>query len=128
MFFGDEHLGKAVVYLRESKGFKQQELAEKIGLQPGTLNQYESGRRGMSEDLLAKIAKALALDPLEIWDTAHNIFRFNHLLERADREGVTVEDLIARSQTRPSVEPGDLRLSNEAGPATDGLSPPISGP
>jgi transcriptional regulator with XRE-family HTH domain len=104
MFFGDEHLGKAVAFLREAKGLKQQELAQKIGIKPGTLNQYESGRRGMSEDLLYRVAKALELDLLEIWDTAHRIFRFNHLQERAEKEGTTIEDLLSRSETRPSVE------------------------
>ncbi|HEV7509770.1 MAG TPA: helix-turn-helix transcriptional regulator [Thermoanaerobaculia bacterium] len=104
MFFGDEHLGKAVAFLREAKGLKQQELAQKISIKPGTLNQYESGRRGMSEDLLYRVAKALELDLLEIWDTAHRIFRFNHLQERAEMEGTTLEDLLSRSGARPSVE------------------------
>jgi transcriptional regulator with XRE-family HTH domain len=104
MFFGDEHLGKAVAFLREAKGLKQQELAQEIGIKPGTLNQHESGRRGMSEDLLYRAAKALELDLLDIWDTAHKIFRFNHLQERAEKEGTTIENLLSRSESRPSVE------------------------
>jgi len=104
MFLGDEHLGRAVAFLREAKGLKQQELAEKIGIKPGTLNQYESGRRGMSEDLLHRVAQALELDLLEVWDTTHRIFRFNHLQERAEREGTTIEALLSRSVSRPSVE------------------------
>jgi len=39
MFFGHEHLGKAVAFLRDSRGFDQNELAGKIGITPGSLNQ-----------------------------------------------------------------------------------------
>jgi hypothetical protein len=58
----------------------------------------------MSEDLLYKVAKALELDLLEIWDTTHKIFRFNLLQERAKMEGTTIEELLSRSDSRPSVE------------------------
>lgn len=104
MFFGDEHLGKAVAMLRESADLNQKELAQKIGVEPNTMNQYESGRRGMSEDVIVKAAGVLRRDPIEIWDLAFAIFRFNHFRERAAREGVDVEELIARAGTRPSVE------------------------
>lgn len=104
MFFGNEHLGRAVAFLRDSQDLKQNELAAKLGLHPGTLNQYETGRRGMTEALVEKIAAALQLDPSAIWDTAFKIFRYNYFLERAQGEGITVEDLIDRVEMRPSVE------------------------
>lgn len=104
MFFGDEYLGKAVAFLRHSKDLKQHQLAARIGVKPGTMNQYESGRRGMSEDVVARIAVALEIRELQIWDTAYRIFRYNGLREWAEREGTTVEELLARSGSRPSVE------------------------
>jgi transcriptional regulator with XRE-family HTH domain len=104
MFFGNEHLGRAVAFLRDSQDLKQYELAAKIGLKPGTLNQYESGRRSMNEDLVKRVAEALRLDPITIWDTAFRIFRYNYFLERADEEGIAVEELIDRAEMRPSVE------------------------
>lgn len=104
MFFGDEYLGKAVAFLRHSKDLKQQQLAEKIGVKPGTMNQYESGRRGMSEDVVARIAGALEIGEIQIWDTAYRIFRYNCLREWAAREGTTVEDLISRLGSRPSID------------------------
>lgn len=104
MFFGDEHLGRAVAFLRENHNLEQQELAARLGIKPGTLSQYESGRRGMGEDLLKRIAQALGLALIEIWDTAYRIFRYNFLREQAKEEGIPVEDLIARFHTGPSVE------------------------
>ncbi len=104
MFIGNEHLGRAVSFLRDSQDLKQNELAAKLGLHPGTLNQYETGRRGMTEALVEKIAKVLELDPLTIWDTAFKIFRYNYFLERAQAEGIAVEELIDRVEMRPSVE------------------------
>src|SRR5215470_6498430 len=97
MSFGDEHLGKAVAILREMADLSQKELAYKVDVKPNTMNQYESGRRGMSEEMFFKIAEVCKLDPIEIWDMAYSIFRFNHFRERAEREGISVEELIARS-------------------------------
>jgi transcriptional regulator with XRE-family HTH domain len=104
MFFGDEHLGRAVTFLRENLGIEQQELAEKLDLKPGTLSQYESGKRGMNEAMVGRVAGALGLNPLEIWNTAYRIFQYNFFREWAKREGTTVEELIDRTTTRPSLE------------------------
>lgn len=101
MFFGDEHLGKAVAMLRESMDLNQKELAHKIGVKPNTMNQYESGRRGMSDEAVFKVAKVLERDPIEVWDMAYSIFRFNHFRERALREGVNVDELMARTESGP---------------------------
>jgi len=103
MFFGDEHLGKAVAMLRESVDLNQKELAHKVGVEPNTMNQYESGRRGMSEEVVVKVAKVLERDPIEVWDMAYSIFRFNHFREQALREGVNVDELMARTESRPSL-------------------------
>jgi transcriptional regulator with XRE-family HTH domain len=104
MFFGNEHLGRAVAFLRDSQDLKQHELAERIGIKPGTLNQYETGRRGMNEDMVKKIAVALELDEIDIWDAAYRIARYNYFRGRADEEGVAVEELVARIEVRPSVD------------------------
>jgi transcriptional regulator with XRE-family HTH domain len=104
MVFGNEHLGRAVAFLRDSQNLKQHELAARIGIKPGTLNQYESGRRGMTEDLLKKIARTLELDEIVIWDTAYKIVRYNYFRGRADAEGIPVEELIARIEVQPSID------------------------
>lgn len=104
MFFGNEHLGRAVAFLRDSQELKQHELAERIGIKPGTLNQYETGRRGMNEDMVRKIAVALDLEEIAIWDAAYRIARYNYFRGRAEEEGVSVEEMVARIEVRPSVD------------------------
>jgi transcriptional regulator with XRE-family HTH domain len=104
MFFGDEHLGKAIAILRDRRGLLQKDLAARIRIGKGTMNQYELGRRGLPEETLERIAEVLESETIEIWDMAHAIFRFNHFLERAERENVDVEELIARHEARSSVE------------------------
>ncbi len=101
MFFGNEHLGRAVLFLRESQNLKQNELAERLDIQPATLQQYESGRRGMNESMVQRIASALELDEIILWDTAHKIFRYNYFHARAKEEGISVEELIARTEIQP---------------------------
>jgi transcriptional regulator with XRE-family HTH domain len=104
MVFGNEHLGRAVVFLRESQNLKQHELAERLDIKPPTLHQYETGRRGMTENMVKKIAVALGLDEIVLWDTAHKIFRYNYFHTRAKEEGIAVEELIARIEIQPSIE------------------------
>jgi transcriptional regulator with XRE-family HTH domain len=104
MFFGNEHLGRAVLFLRESQNLKQNELAERLDIQPATLQQYETGRRGMTESMVKRVASALELDEIVLWDTAHKIFRYNYFHARAKEEGISVEELIAQTEIQPSIE------------------------
>ncbi len=104
MVFGNEHLGRAVVFLRESQNLKPHELAERLDIKPATLSQYETGRRGMTENMVKRIAAALGLDEIVLWDTAHKIFRYNYFHARAKEEGITVEELITRIEVQPSIE------------------------
>lgn len=68
------------------------------------MSQYESGRSGMSEEMVFKIAEECKRDPIEIWDMAYSFFRFNHLRERAEREDLSVAELVARLRIPPSLE------------------------
>ena len=61
-------------------------------------------RRGMTEDLLKRTSEALNLNPIQIWDAAYRMFRYNYFLEWAAAEGVTVEELIDRVEVQPSIE------------------------
>ena len=104
MLFGFEHLGKAIAILRDRAGFSQKALAQKIGVKANTMNQYEHGSRRITEEVIFKVAAAIQRDPIEIWDLAFPIFRFNYFRERAEKEGTGVEELIARMETQVSTE------------------------
>jgi transcriptional regulator with XRE-family HTH domain len=95
--FGDQHLGKAVALRRESRSMHQLTLARGIGVNKTTMNGYERGTRGMDESAIDRIAAVLECEAVEIWDDAYEMFRYNFLLERAEKTGVAVEELIDRN-------------------------------
>jgi len=102
--FRDEHLGRAVALHREFRGMAQVALAKAIGVTKSTMNGYERGSRGMDRSTIERISSVLECDSLLIWDDAYKIFRYNYLLERAQEIGVTVEEMAARLDHRPSLE------------------------
>jgi transcriptional regulator with XRE-family HTH domain len=104
MLFGDPHVGKAIAILREAKGFNQIKLAVAIGIDNTKLSKYETGTRQVPEEVLGNIARVLGHEVIEIMDTAYAIFRFNHIRVEAQREGMDIEELLARHDPRASVE------------------------
>jgi transcriptional regulator with XRE-family HTH domain len=102
--FSDKHLGRAVALRREVRGKDQSDLAREIGVHKSTMNGYEKGTRGMDEATIEKISLALDCAPIEIWEDAFNIFRYNYFREQAEKAGVSIEELAAKIQSRPSVE------------------------
>jgi transcriptional regulator with XRE-family HTH domain len=54
-----EIIGARIKEKREKVGISQKELADNVGKTPSAINQYESGAKKPSTDILAKIAKAL---------------------------------------------------------------------
>jgi transcriptional regulator with XRE-family HTH domain len=104
MLFGSQHIGKAIVILREAKGYNQIKLATAIGIDNTQLSRYETGSGRVSEEVLGKIAQVLGHEVIEILDTAYAIFRFNHLRIEAQRSGTDMEELLARYDPRSSVE------------------------
>jgi transcriptional regulator with XRE-family HTH domain len=102
--FSDKHLGRAVALRREVQGRDQGDLAHEIGVHKSTMNGYEKGTRGMDEATIEKISLALDCAPIEIWEDGFNIFRYNYFREQAEKAGVSIEELVAKIQSRPSVE------------------------
>jgi transcriptional regulator with XRE-family HTH domain len=102
--FSDKHLGRAVALRREALGRDQTDLARTIGVHKSTMNGYEKGTRGMDTVTIAKISEALDCEPIEIWDDAFAIFRYNFLRELADKMGIPIEDLVAGIHSRPPIE------------------------
>src|SRR5713101_10166149 len=52
-----------IVLARESRGYSQTELAEKIHLRQGTLSKVESGLVPASDDLVGRLSQALNYPP-----------------------------------------------------------------
>lgn len=50
-------LGKKIQFLRNKKDWSQKELADKLGIAPGTIQQYEADKREPKLEMINKIAK-----------------------------------------------------------------------
>ncbi len=64
-------LGKRIKEIRKSKGFTQDALAEKIGIDSKHLSRVECGKNNPSLDLLYKIASVLDIDTEEFFKNSH---------------------------------------------------------
>lgn len=65
-----ETVGRRISHARINAGMSQADLAKAIGVEPGMVSHYETGRRNAPVRKLAAIAKALAttLDHLAVGD------------------------------------------------------------
>ena len=60
----DRSLGLRLRERRTSRGVSQEELAEKLQIDPKEIDLYEAGAKRMSADRLLRIAKALGVRPV----------------------------------------------------------------
>jgi transcriptional regulator with XRE-family HTH domain len=56
-------LGKALAQARERRGFKQSDIAAKLGLPPSHLSKVENGTRRLDVIEFVQIAEAMETDP-----------------------------------------------------------------
>lgn len=57
------NLGQKIKDLRESRGLRQQDLAEAIGITPSMISMYESNKKKPGRETIIKLANALNVDP-----------------------------------------------------------------
>ncbi len=65
-------LGKRIKEIRRNKGLTQDELAEKIGIESGSISNIENGKYYPTADNLEKIIKALNISPQNLFVIEHN--------------------------------------------------------
>src|SRR3954467_65841 len=65
---GSEALAQLIKGRREELGMSRQELADATGVPYPTIAQIETAYRGVSPSRLGVIARALGLDPAELYD------------------------------------------------------------
>lgn len=56
-------IGENIRKAREEKNISQKELAERLGVTPPMISQYETGKRNPRAPALIKIAEAIGCDP-----------------------------------------------------------------
>jgi transcriptional regulator with XRE-family HTH domain len=70
----EERLGEKIAGLRRAAGYTQAQLAERAGVQTAHISRIETGKRGVSIEVISTIAQALDVE-------LHELFR---LQERDD--------------------------------------------
>ncbi|MBL7773406.1 MAG: helix-turn-helix transcriptional regulator [Chitinophagaceae bacterium] len=71
-------IGSKIKYLREWRGFKQEEIAKAVGLEISKYNRLENNKMvKIDEDLLKKIADELGVTVADIKSPAPAVFNFN---------------------------------------------------
>lgn len=78
--FDKNKLGQRIKQLRITKGYSQDDLCDKIGIDPPSLSKFENGKNAPSLPTLIKIIDALEVQPNEVFDYSH--FKSESELER----------------------------------------------
>lgn len=69
LFKDAKYRGECLVFLRKEKGYKQNELARKLNMKPGTLWSWEKGTVDFTMGKFGSILAALDINILEYIDT-----------------------------------------------------------
>ena len=67
-----KQFGKRIKEIRKNKGLTQEQIAEKIGIEPPNVSKLESGMHFPLPENIEKIAKALNVDVKELFDFEHH--------------------------------------------------------
>ena len=80
--------GQYLKYHRTFQGLTTRELAEKVGIVPATLVQYENDRRSIKHDTAVALANALGIDRNRLLDeyTAFVDYPYSSLLKKVRQE------------------------------------------
>lgn len=77
-----ERIGRQIAALRKRRGWSQRELAEAAECSPNTVARIETAKRGLSIDLLERIATALDVPVVRLFPEGEASEASSALLER----------------------------------------------
>lgn len=103
-----ERVGARVAEARKARGWTQSKLAEVVQVGDVTLSRLETGSRGMSLSMLAKIAQALELGLGELIDVGQPI-------PQSQRTPAENELLVAFRALEPDEQDLAVRIVKEIG-------------
>lgn len=84
-------MAKNLKKFREEKGFTQEALAEKLEKSTSHIANIESGKTGISDDLLCGLCNIFSKKPSEIYSDIDTEFEFDRRLSVAVRDTVKTE-------------------------------------
>ncbi len=68
-----QQLGTRIQYLRKQRGWTQEFLSERVNISLHYLSRVEGGKENPTINMLLKIAKALKVEPWELFDFGHEL-------------------------------------------------------
>lgn len=89
-----EKFGNRLREIRKAKGYTQEQVAEKIGIEPPNISKLEKGAHFPLPENIEKIAKALDVDIRELFDFQHfdekNILikKLKNYIDNADKKEI----------------------------------------
>jgi transcriptional regulator with XRE-family HTH domain len=98
-------LGKKLIMFREAKKWTQPQAAERIGVSPGALANYEMDHRGPSVAILERLAAAYGVTVRELYDP-----RWDEVLELKARAVAKVEEILAEGLSNRIYDDPELVL------------------
>ncbi|MBI4690048.1 MAG: helix-turn-helix transcriptional regulator [Nitrospirae bacterium] len=101
-----ELFGARIKSLRESKGWTQEHLAEKMDISTNYLSSIERGKENPTFDMLIKLALALKVDMWELFDFGHEANSkelremLNRLIKEVNEEKIAIAVRVLRTMVR----------------------------
>jgi len=68
-----DNIGKQLASIRKSKGLTQTQLADLIGIKQRLVSEYETGRAGISAEMLARFCRALRCSSDALFNLSYEI-------------------------------------------------------
>jgi transcriptional regulator with XRE-family HTH domain len=112
------HLGVRLRYLRETRGFSQERLAERAGMTSKYLGEVERVETNPSVTTLARLAEALSVHVGDFFESTDEILpvaatHMDHLQEIYHSLGLAIQELVGplhahppKRSVKPPVPPG----------------------
>lgn len=99
----DVLIGKNLRRIRERHDVSQEELAAMIGTPATRLSAYENGREGLGKDIMARVCRALKVEPWEFyWTEKTPIVRdareMADIEQRREAEKVGIADMVREAE------------------------------
>lgn len=105
-------MGEQIERRRKELGLTMQELADKVGVTPSTINKWEKGNiKNIKRDTIAKLATALDVSPILLMDFGERNrldYEFHKGMDKLIIEGYRKADALEQEMVRRI-----LHISNE---------------
>ncbi|MEM6736837.1 MAG: helix-turn-helix domain-containing protein [Bacteroidota bacterium] len=84
-------LGLKIKKIRELKNYKQEHMADKLGISQSAYSRYENMETEVSEDMLKQIAEVLEVEPEQIKHFDEKTIFHNHV-DTVNDEGIGIKN------------------------------------